>query len=77
MRPDNNSDAPYSASEGLTVSNTDKTCPFPYWIRWKDSGNYYFQGNSMMEFIRIRKNLIGFPKLTKHFEYSHELTTKI
>jgi len=74
MQPNDNEQVPHSVSGEFVVSNLDKHLPM-YWIKWKDSEHYYFQCDSMKEYIKKRMSLIGFPKLTKHFEYSHELTT--
>ncbi len=74
MQSNDKNEAPHSVIGDFVVSNLEKYLPI-YWIKWKNTESYYFQCDSMKEYIAKRVNLRDFPKLTKHFEYSHELTT--
>lgn len=73
MQPSNTNEIPSGKIGDFTVSNLEKISV--YWIKWRNTGSYYFQCDSMKEYIEKINNLRDFPKLTKHFEYSHELTT--
>lgn len=75
MQSNDNSETPSAAQGDFTVSNKENTHIPLYWIKWTGSGDYYYQGDSMQEYIKMRVNLLDFPKLTKHFNFSHELTT--
>jgi hypothetical protein len=80
MQPSSYDQKPCSGSVAFELftkpmSNLNKEDPpRKYWIKWKSTGNYYFEGDSLMQFIVKINNLQGLPRLMQCFEFSHNIT---